>query len=96
MFGTTLNYVTLKLLGEGVEDGLEAMEQARKWFFDHSGATAITSWAPEIWHFPYLLPCHLDLHLTVLSYTINTMYVQFHQGTSIMYCLQFKNLTNMV
>ena len=96
MFGTALNYVTLKLLGEGAEDGLEAMEQARKWILDHSGATTITSWAPEIWLFPYLLSCHLDLYLTVLSYTINTMYVQFHQGTSIMYCLQFKNLTNMV
>ena len=75
MFGIALNYVTLKLLGEGAEDGLEAMEQARKWILDHSGATAITSWALEIWLFPYLLSCHPDLYLTVLSYTINTMYV---------------------
>ncbi|KAL4629206.1 hypothetical protein ACB092_05G291200 [Castanea dentata] len=44
MFGTTLNYVTLRLLGEGAEDGLEAMEQAWKWILDHGGATAITSW----------------------------------------------------
>ncbi|XP_030971551.1 cycloartenol synthase-like isoform X5 [Quercus lobata] len=77
MFGTALNYVTLRLLGEGAEDGLEAMEQARKWILDHGGATAITSWGkmwlsvlgvyewsgnnplpPEIWLFPYLLPCH--------------------------------------
>ncbi|KAM4113425.1 hypothetical protein ACJW30_05G219400 [Castanea mollissima] len=78
MFGTALNYVTLRLLGEGAEDGLEAMEQARKWILDHGGATAITSWGkyiakevlgvyewsgnnplpPEIWFFPYLLPCH--------------------------------------
>ncbi|KAL0012883.1 hypothetical protein SO802_007991 [Lithocarpus litseifolius] len=78
MFGTALNYVTLRLLGEGAEDGLEVMEQARKWILDHGGATAITSWGkmwlsvlgvyewygnnplpPEIWLFPYLLPCHL-------------------------------------
>ncbi|KAM4113421.1 hypothetical protein ACJW30_05G219000 [Castanea mollissima] len=43
MFGTALNYVTLRLLGEGAEDGLEAMEQAQKWILDHGGATAITS-----------------------------------------------------
>ncbi|KAF3961971.1 hypothetical protein CMV_013466 [Castanea mollissima] len=61
----------------GAEDGLEAMEQARKWILDHGGATAITSWGkmwlsvlgvykwsgnnplpPEIWLFPYLVPCH--------------------------------------
>ncbi|KAF3960242.1 hypothetical protein CMV_015031 [Castanea mollissima] len=44
MFGTALNYVTLRLLGEGAEDELEAMEQARKWILDHGGAIAITSW----------------------------------------------------
>ncbi|KAM3702005.1 hypothetical protein ACB094_05G216900 [Castanea mollissima] len=44
MFGTALNYVTLRLLGEGAEDGLEAMEQAQKWILDHGGATAIPSW----------------------------------------------------
>ena len=48
MFGTALNYVTLRLLGEGAEDGLEAMEQARKWILDHGGATAITSWG-KMW-----------------------------------------------
>ncbi|KAM3749852.1 hypothetical protein ACB098_05G216900 [Castanea mollissima] len=77
MFGTALNHVTLRLLGEGADDGLEAMEQARKWILDHGGATAITSWGkmwlsvlgvyewsgnnplpPEIWLFPYLVPCH--------------------------------------
>ncbi|KAL0012885.1 hypothetical protein SO802_007993 [Lithocarpus litseifolius] len=73
MFDTALNYVTLRLLGEGAEDGLEAMEQAQKWILDHGGAIAITSWGkmylecewsgnnpllPEIWLFPYFLPCH--------------------------------------
>ncbi|KAK4587597.1 hypothetical protein RGQ29_018848 [Quercus rubra] len=77
MFGTALNYVTLRLLGEGAKDGLEAMEQAQKWILDHGGATAITSWGkmwlsvlgvyewsgnnplpPEMWLFPYFLPCH--------------------------------------
>ncbi|KAK4607134.1 hypothetical protein RGQ29_001095 [Quercus rubra] len=47
-FGTALNYVTLRLLGGGAEDGSEAMEQARKWILDHGGATAITSWG-KMW-----------------------------------------------
>ena len=47
-FGTALNYVTLRLLGEGAEDGSEAMEQARKWILDHGGATAIASWG-KMW-----------------------------------------------
>ncbi|KAL5554267.1 hypothetical protein UlMin_041668 [Ulmus minor] len=48
MFGTTLSYVTLRLLGEGAEDGKGAMEKARKWILDHGGATAITSWG-KMW-----------------------------------------------
>ena len=48
MFGAALNYVTLRLLGGGAEDGSEAMEQARKWILDHGGATAITSWG-KMW-----------------------------------------------
>ncbi|XP_059456399.1 cycloartenol synthase-like [Corylus avellana] len=47
MFGTVLNYVTLRLLGEP-EDGLGAVEKARKWILDHGGATAITSWG-KMW-----------------------------------------------
>ena len=48
MFGTALNYVTLRLLGEGAEDGLQAIEQARKWILDNGVATAITSWG-KMW-----------------------------------------------
>ena len=44
MFGSALNYVTLRLLGEGPNDGDGAMEKGRKWILDHGGATAITSW----------------------------------------------------
>ncbi|GJY38668.1 cycloartenol synthase [Tanacetum coccineum] len=44
MFGSALNYVTLRLLGEGANDGEGAMEKGRKWILDHGGATAITSW----------------------------------------------------
>ncbi|KAI8565908.1 hypothetical protein RHMOL_Rhmol03G0297400 [Rhododendron molle] len=48
MFGTVLNYVTLRLLGEGANDGQGAVEKGRKWVLDHGGATAITSWG-KMW-----------------------------------------------
>ncbi|KAK9084853.1 hypothetical protein Sjap_025264 [Stephania japonica] len=45
MFGTALNYISLRLLGEGL-DGSEdnACARARKWIKDHGGVTYIPSW----------------------------------------------------
>ncbi|TQE12505.1 hypothetical protein C1H46_001896 [Malus baccata] len=48
MFGTALNYVTLRLLGEVAVDGQGAIELACKWILDHGGVTAITSWG-KMW-----------------------------------------------
>lgn len=48
MFGSVLCYVTLRLLGEGANDGEGAMEKGRTWILDHGGATAITSWG-KMW-----------------------------------------------
>ncbi|KAF5175469.1 Cycloartenol synthase [Thalictrum thalictroides] len=48
MFITTLTYVTLRLLGEGTDDGEGAMEKARKWILNHGGATYIPSWG-KLW-----------------------------------------------
>ncbi|XP_059453133.1 cycloartenol synthase 2 isoform X2 [Corylus avellana] len=48
MFGTVLSYVTLRLLGEGANDGQGAIERGRKWILEHGGATAITSWG-KMW-----------------------------------------------
>jgi cycloartenol synthase len=48
MFGSALNYVTMRLLGEGPNDGDGLMEKGRKWILDHGGATAITSWG-KMW-----------------------------------------------
>ncbi|XP_059315695.1 cycloartenol synthase 2-like [Lycium ferocissimum] len=42
MFCTALNYVTLRLLGEDVNN--EGMEKARKWIIEHGGVTYIPSW----------------------------------------------------
>ncbi|KAL3585599.1 hypothetical protein D5086_012466 [Populus alba] len=48
MFGSVLNYVTLRLLGEGPNDGEGAMEKGRDWILNHGGATMITSWG-KMW-----------------------------------------------
>ncbi|KAK6284757.1 hypothetical protein POUND7_003709 [Theobroma cacao] len=48
MFGTVLNYVTLRLLGEGPEGGQGAVEKACEWILEHGSATAITSWG-KMW-----------------------------------------------
>ncbi|XP_078181223.1 cycloartenol synthase-like isoform X1 [Carex rostrata] len=48
MFGSVLTYVTLRLLGEGANDGDGAMEKARDWIITHGSATAITSWG-KMW-----------------------------------------------
>ncbi|KAH9319054.1 hypothetical protein KI387_020823, partial [Taxus chinensis] len=49
MFGTVLNYVTLRLLGQGSDGGdKETMEKGRVWILDHGSATAIPSWG-KMW-----------------------------------------------
>lgn len=48
MFGTVLNYVCLRLLGEGPDDGDGAMEKARAWILYHGSAAAIPQWG-KIW-----------------------------------------------
>ncbi|KAF8685985.1 hypothetical protein HU200_043913 [Digitaria exilis] len=44
MFGSTLSYVSLRLLGEGADGGNGAMQKGRRWIVDHGGATFTTSW----------------------------------------------------
>lgn len=49
MFGSALNYVALRLLGEDADGGEgRAMTKARAWILGHGGATAITSWG-KLW-----------------------------------------------
>ncbi|XP_050208772.1 lupeol synthase-like [Mercurialis annua] len=49
MFCTVLNYICMRILGEGADGGKEnACERGRKWILDHGGATAISSWG-KIW-----------------------------------------------
>ncbi|KAH6767035.1 cycloartenol synthase 1 [Perilla frutescens var. hirtella] len=48
MFGSVLTYVTLRLLGEGANEGDGSMEKGRDWILNHGGATAITSWG-KMW-----------------------------------------------
>ncbi|KAK7854071.1 lupeol synthase [Quercus suber] len=46
MFGSVLNYVTLRLLGEELEE--MAVARGQKWILDHGGATLIPSWGKFI------------------------------------------------
>jgi len=55
MFGSVLSYVTLRLLGEGPNDGEGDMEKARDWILEHGGATHITSWG-KMWLSVKILP----------------------------------------
>ncbi|GMN56822.1 hypothetical protein TIFTF001_025937 [Ficus carica] len=49
MFGSVESYVTLRLLGEGPDDGEDgAMARGRKWILDHGGAVGIPSWG-KVW-----------------------------------------------
>ncbi|XWS20503.1 hypothetical protein CRYUN_Cryun31cG0106700 [Craigia yunnanensis] len=45
MFSTALNYICMRLLGEGPDGGQDnACEKARKWILDRGGVTTIPSW----------------------------------------------------
>jgi len=45
VFGSVLNYVALRLLGEGPDDGEDnAMARGRQWILDHGGAICVPSW----------------------------------------------------
>ncbi|KAL8208386.1 hypothetical protein R6Q57_007798 [Mikania cordata] len=45
MFGTSLSYICMRILGEGPDDGLNgACTKARKWILDHGSVTTIPSW----------------------------------------------------
>ncbi|KAL0337171.1 UNVERIFIED_CONTAM: Cycloartenol Synthase [Sesamum calycinum] len=48
MFCTALNYVSLRLLGEGADSGDGAMHKARTWILEHGGASYTPSWG-KIW-----------------------------------------------
>ena len=48
MFGSVLNYVSLRLMGEGPSDGDGAMEKGRAWILANGSATATPQWG-KIW-----------------------------------------------
>ncbi|KAF2578016.1 hypothetical protein F2Q68_00003568 [Brassica cretica] len=77
MFGSVLNYVTLRLLGEGPNDGDGAMEKGRDWILNHGGATNITSWGKmylELLNGLEITHCHL-------RYGFFRIFCQSIQGT---------------
>ncbi|KAI3860420.1 hypothetical protein MKW98_011614 [Papaver atlanticum] len=49
MFSTVLNYICMRILGEGPDGGdSNACARARKWILDHGGATSIPTWG-KVW-----------------------------------------------
>lgn len=48
MFGSCLNYATLRLLGEVADGNNDALAKARAWILSHGSATAIPQWG-KIW-----------------------------------------------
>lgn len=45
MFGSALNYIALRLLGEDVSDGEDrAMARGQNWILNHGSLLAIPSW----------------------------------------------------
>jgi achilleol B synthase len=48
MFGSCLNYATLRILGEVPDASNVALAEGRKWILSHGSATAIPQWG-KIW-----------------------------------------------
>ena len=49
MISTTLNYICMRILGEGPDGGRDnACARGRKWIRDRGGVTSIPSWG-KIW-----------------------------------------------
>ena len=77
MFGTVLNYICLRILGEGPDGGQDnACARARKWILDRGGVTHIPSWGKN-W---------LSVCLFLQSFISNYSY------TLIIICIVNKNL----
>ncbi|RCV09875.1 hypothetical protein SETIT_2G064700v2 [Setaria italica] len=48
MFGTCMNYITLRLLGEEPNDKNNALAKGRAWILSHGGAASLPQWG-KIW-----------------------------------------------
>ncbi|KAL0012020.1 hypothetical protein SO802_007128 [Lithocarpus litseifolius] len=93
MFGTVLNYICMRILGEGPDGGHDnACARARKWILDRGGVTHIPSWG-KIWlsilgvfewtgcnPMPpefWLLPSFLPIHQAKMWIYCRSMYMPF-------------------
>jgi len=84
MFGSCLNYVTLRLLGQACEN--DALTKGRAWILSHGGASAIPQWGKiwlSVWHhistkknivflFAYMLACIYGNN-TIIFQVIDTL-----------------------
>jgi len=66
MFCTVLNYICMRMLGEGRDGGKDkACERARKWILDHGSAIAISSWGKT-----WLAVQHMIQHNSIKFHTV--------------------------
>lgn len=92
MFGTALSYITLRLLGEGLEDGEEmAVSKGRKWILDHGGLVAIPSWGKfwvTVWLSFYNLNAKLNIQFQSSHIYVEYRYLECMNGLVAILCLQ--------
>ena len=76
MFCTALNYICLRILGEGPNGGRDdACKRARQWILDRGGVTYIPSWG-KIWLSvnqscrPYVYICLRDVAKVTIRFLI--------------------------
>jgi cycloartenol synthase len=74
MFGSVLTYVTLRLLGQDLDGGLDhGMERGRSWILQHGGATTIPSWGKFWLSVRLYRSCHLLSHGALYRVVISSV-----------------------
>ncbi|KAL1318861.1 hypothetical protein AAHE18_15G235700 [Arachis hypogaea] len=87
MFGSSLSYIALRILGEGPEDGEDmAMARARKWILDHGSLLAIPSWG-KFWVTQVLGVYEWSgCNPLAPEFWLLPKFVPFHPGNMLCYC----------
>ncbi|PIA35575.1 hypothetical protein AQUCO_03500145v1 [Aquilegia coerulea] len=86
MFGTTLNYICMRMMGEGPDGGEDnACSRARQWIRGHGGATFIPSWG-KTWLSILGLYEWSGCNPMPPEFWILPRFVPFHPAKMLCYC----------
>ncbi|RVW89904.1 Lupeol synthase [Vitis vinifera] len=80
MLGTTLNYISMRILGVGPDD--KAVAAGRKWILDHGGATYSPSWGSVI---SRCLGCMSGLAATFATRVLAFPFIFAHASSRTVY-----------